>query len=92
MTRQREAIHLTPTELRLLLRLASRPGHVVSHRDLLAGVWGPEHADKVGYLSVYIRHLREKLEEDPASPRYTHTRSRMGYCFSGSDTFLVGAR
>ena len=92
VTGQRETVHLTPTELRLLLRLASRAGCVVSHKDLLAGVWGPEHADKVGYLSVHIRHLREKLEEDPASPRHIHTRSRMGYCFSGSGTFRVGAQ
>ena len=47
-------------------------------------MWGPEYAGEVGYLSVYIRYLRQKIEDDPANPRYICTRWRMGYYFAGN--------
>jgi len=84
VTRRGEEIHLTPTESRLLMFLVSQKGRIVSHRELLISVWGPEYAEEVGYLSVYIRYLRQKVEDDPANPRYICTRWRMGYYFAGN--------
>ncbi len=81
--RHGEVIHLTPTESRLLLSLLSRRGEVVPHRELLINAWGPEYAEAVDYLSVYVRYLREKLEEDPSNPQYIRTRWGIGYYFAG---------
>ncbi len=83
-----EAVHLTPIESRLLMYLVSQKGRIVPHRELLTSVWGPEYAEEVGYLSVYIRYLRRKIEDDPSNPRYIHTRWRMGYYFAGNGAFL----
>lgn len=85
VTRRGQAVALTPTELRLLMSLVSRRGHVVGHEELLTSVWGPEYAKDIGYLSVYIRYLRQKIEDDPASPRYIRTRWKVGYYFAGKD-------
>lgn len=82
--RRGEGIHLTPTESRLLMYLVSQKGRIVSHKELLTSVWGPEYAEDVGYLSVYVRYLRRKVEDDPANPRYIRTRWRMGYYFAGN--------
>jgi two-component system KDP operon response regulator KdpE len=79
VTRDGEAVHLTPTEYRLLLALARRPGHVITHADLLAEVWGVEYRDEVDYLRTYIRYLRQKLEPDPSNPRYLLTQPGVGY-------------
>jgi two-component system KDP operon response regulator KdpE len=76
-------IELTPTESRLLMYLASQNGRIVPHKELLINVWGPEYAKEMGYLSVYIRYLRQKIEDDPAHPRYICTRWKVGYYFSG---------
>ena len=84
VTRRGQEVHLTPTETRLLMYLVSQKGRVVSHKELLTSVWGPEYAGEVGYLSVYIRYLRQKIEDDPANPRYICTRWRMGYYFAGN--------
>jgi two-component system KDP operon response regulator KdpE len=84
VTRQGEGVHLTPTESRLLMYLVSQKGRIVPHRELLISVWGPEYAEEVGYLSVYIRYLRQKIEDDPSNPRYIRTRWRMGYYFAGN--------
>jgi DNA-binding response OmpR family regulator len=84
VARQGEAIHLTPTESRLLMYLVSQKGRIVPHRELLVSVWGPEYEEEVGYLSVYIRYLRQKIEDDPSNPRYICTRWRMGYYFAGN--------
>jgi|YNPNPStandDraft_1061719.scaffolds.fasta_scaffold01474_14 two-component system KDP operon response regulator KdpE len=81
-----EPVSLTPTESRLLLYLASQQGKVVSHQELLTQVWGPAYNDAVGYLSVYIRYLRQKIEDDPANPRYIRTRWRVGYYFAANGT------
>jgi two-component system KDP operon response regulator KdpE len=80
--RDGEQIELTPTESQILLYLASKPGHVFSHQELLTRVWGDEHKDDTGYLSVYIRYLRRKVEQDPNNPIYIRTRWGMGYYFS----------
>jgi DNA-binding response OmpR family regulator len=87
VTHNGESIHLTPTESRLLMCLVGQRGRIVPHKELLVSVWGPEYAEDVGYLSVYIRYLRRKIEDDPANPRYICTRWGMGYYFSGDGTF-----
>jgi two-component system KDP operon response regulator KdpE len=95
VTRGGESIHLTPTESRLLMYLVSQKGRIVSHGELLTSVWGPEYAEELGYLSVYIRYLRQKMEDDPSDPRYIRTRWRMGYYFAGNGVVrpeLEGAR
>jgi DNA-binding response OmpR family regulator len=81
--RRGEPIDLSPTESRLLMCLASHQGRTVPQKDLLTAVWGPECANEAGYLSVYIRYLRRKIEDDPANPRYIRTRWGVGYYFDG---------
>ena len=76
-----ELVELSPTEYRLLAHLVQERGHIVSHRDLLTSVWGPEYPDELRYLSVYIRYLRRKIEHDPSNPRYIQTRWKLGYLF-----------
>jgi two-component system KDP operon response regulator KdpE len=73
------AVHLSPREFALLERLARAPGRVVTHRQLLADVWGGEHVDQLHYLRIYMGHLRAKLEDDPAEPRYLLTELGVGY-------------
>ena len=77
-----EEVRLTPTEFNLLVELASRPGEVVPHETLLAKVWGPEYRGEHHYLKVYIGRLRNKLEADPASPRFVETVRGVGYRFA----------
>ncbi len=72
-------IHLTPIEYKLLTTLARYAGKVVTHRQLLKEVWGPLHVEEGHYLRVYMRQLRNKLEEDPAQPRYLLTELGVGY-------------
>ena len=72
-------VHLTPLEYRLFERLARAPGKVVTHRQLLADVWGSEQVDQLHYLRIYMGHLRAKLERDPADPRYLLTELGVGY-------------
>ncbi|HID63881.1 MAG TPA: response regulator transcription factor [Anaerolineae bacterium] len=85
VTRRGELLYLTPTESRLLMCLVSQKGQIVPHRELLINVWGPEYADEVGYLSVYIRYLRRKIEDDPSKPTYIRTRWGRGYYFAGDE-------
>jgi len=74
-----QEIHLTRTEYQLLSTLVRHAGKVVTHRQLLTEVWGPDATDKAGYLRVYMRHLRHKLEAEPACPRYLQTEIGVGY-------------
>jgi two-component system KDP operon response regulator KdpE len=74
-----QAVTLTHTEFTLLRELARQPNRVLLHADLLAAVWGLEYRDDVDYLRAYVRYLRRKLEEDPASPRYIVTSPGAGY-------------
>jgi two-component system KDP operon response regulator KdpE len=73
------SVHLTPTEFRLLARLVRQPGQVVTHRQLLADVWGPEHVDQLQYLRLYMGQLRSKLEARPADPQWLLTEPGVGY-------------
>jgi two-component system KDP operon response regulator KdpE len=72
-------VHLTPIEFRLLAVLAKHLGMVVTHRQLLSEVWGPSHIGQTHYLRIYMKQLRDKLEEDPVRPRYLVTETGVGY-------------
>jgi two-component system KDP operon response regulator KdpE len=72
-------IHLTPIEYKLLTTLIRYAGRVMTHRQLLKEVWGPLHVEEGHYLRVYMRQLRNKLEENPAHPRYLVTELGVGY-------------
>jgi two-component system KDP operon response regulator KdpE len=72
-------IHLTPIEYKLLTTLIRYAGRVMTHRQLLKEVWGPLHVEEGHYLRVYMRQLRNKLEKNPAQPRYLVTELGVGY-------------
>src|SRR5262245_48429287 len=72
-------IHLTPIEYKLLTTLIRYAGRVMTHRQLLKEVWGPLHVEEGHYLRVYMRQLRNKLEDNPAHPRYLVTELGVGY-------------
>ncbi|WP_137890928.1 response regulator [Ramlibacter sp. 2FC] len=79
VTLRGEPLHLSPIEYRLLERLARQPGQVLTHRQLLADVWGAQQVDQLHYLRIYMGHLRAKIEADPAAPRYLLTELGVGY-------------
>ena len=79
VSRDGEALRLTPKEFDLLAALASNPGRVMTHRKLLQQVWGPAHVDDVPYLRVFVGQLRQKLEADPARPALILTEPGIGY-------------
>ena len=72
-------VHVTPTEYRLLSMLMANAGRVLTHRQLLREVWGPSHAGQSHYLRIYMGHLRQKLELDPAQPQHLLTETAVGY-------------
>lgn len=72
-------VHLTPIEFKLLLELAKKPGRVVTHRQLLVLVWGPNAVEQTHYLRVHMAALRRKIEEDAARPRWLLTEAGVGY-------------
>lgn len=72
-------VHLTPIEYRLLTVLMANAGRVMTHRQLLREVWGPAHSEHSHYLRIYMGHLRQKLEADPAQPRHLLTETAVGY-------------
>ncbi|NYF31128.1 response regulator [Sphingopyxis chilensis] len=72
-------IHLTPKEYAVLAELARRPDRVLSHSQLLKSVWGPAQTDRVEYLRIAIRGLRQKLEADPSQPRLIINELAVGY-------------
>jgi two-component system KDP operon response regulator KdpE len=73
------AVHLTPTEFKLLARLVRNNGQVVTHRQLLGDVWGAEFTEHTHYLRLYMGQLRAKLEADPAEPHLLLTEPGVGY-------------
>jgi two-component system KDP operon response regulator KdpE len=73
------ALRLTPIEYRVLAVLAQHAGMVVTHRQLLTEVWGPTHERDTHYLRVYMKQLREKLEQEPSRPRHLVTEPGVGY-------------
>jgi len=81
ITKGGQAVRLTPTEHRLLATLVANPGKVMTTPQLLRAVWGPNQADNAHYLRIYMGHLRHKLEDNPAQPRYMITETGVGYRF-----------
>jgi two-component system KDP operon response regulator KdpE len=77
--RKGEEVHLTPIEYRLLMALVANTGRVMTQRQLLKDVWGPSHAEQGHYLRIYMGHLRQKLERDPAQPEHLLTETAVGY-------------
>ncbi len=76
-----EEVKLTPTEYEILKLLALHAGRVVTHKQLLRAIWGPNFQDETHYLRVYVGQLRRKIEDDPARPRYILTEAGVGYRF-----------
>ena len=83
VSRQGESVHLTPKELDLLRYLTQRANQVLSHRELLQAVWGPDYGDQVDYLRVFVKNLRKKIEANPEHPQYIMTEPWVGYRFKG---------
>ena len=74
-------VTLRPTEYRLLYHLVNNAGRLLTHETLLSKVWGHEYRDESHYLRLYITYLRQKLERDPAHPKYILTERGVGYRF-----------
>ena len=85
-----QAVKLTPKEFELLECLVRNMGRVVTHRQLLASVWGADHIDDLQYLRVFMGQLRQKLEPTPDKPRWILTEQGVGYGLSA--TALPGSR
>jgi two-component system KDP operon response regulator KdpE len=79
VTRAGIDVHLTPIEFDLLRVLAQHRGRLITHRQLLQEVWGPEYGEETHYLRVHIAHIRAKLEPDPHRPRQLVTEPGVGY-------------
>lgn len=79
VTRSGQIVKLTPTEYRLLSVLVANCGRVVTNPQLLREVWGPSNSENGHYLRIYMGHLRQKLEDDPAQPKYLITETAVGY-------------
>jgi two-component system KDP operon response regulator KdpE len=79
--RQGEIVHLTPTEFELLALLMRNQGAPVTHAKLLRSVWGPEYGTELDYLRSFVKTLRQKVEEDPAKPKYIVTEPWVGCRF-----------
>jgi two-component system KDP operon response regulator KdpE len=79
VVRDGEEVHLTPIEFDLVRVLAQHRGRLVTHRQLLHEVWGPEYGQETHYLRVHVAHIRAKLELDPSRPQYLITEPGVGY-------------
>lgn len=78
---EEELVKLRPTEYRLLYHLVQNAGWVLTYDQILSRVWGYEYRDEPHYVRLYINYLRQKLEEDPANPKYILTERGVGYRF-----------
>lgn len=76
---EKNEIRLTPLEFKLLALLVKHAGKVLTHRQILKEVWGPDHTDDAQYLRVFVHALRRKLEPEPSRPKYLHTETGVGY-------------
>ncbi|GLS06346.1 DNA-binding response regulator [Chitiniphilus shinanonensis] len=85
VTKAGQPVHLTPIEFRLLATLIRHADKVLTQRDLLREVWGPSHTESSQYLRVYMGHLRQKLEDNPADPRHILTETGVGYRLVGGN-------
>ncbi|HSW38401.1 MAG TPA: response regulator transcription factor [Acidobacteriota bacterium] len=84
VTQGEKQAHLTPKELDLLRYLTQHPNRVISHREMLQAVWGPDYGNQVDYLRVFIKNLRRKIESNPDTPRLITTEPWVGYRFNGT--------
>lgn len=82
-------VKLTPKQYGLLQYLARHAGKVVTHDQLLREVWGAEHAEDVHYLRIFMRKLRQRIERDPARPRYIQTELGVGYRLLAADQLIT---
>jgi two-component system KDP operon response regulator KdpE len=82
VTRGGEPVHLTPTEWQVVEVLVRNPGKLISQRQLLQEVWGPQYRSETNYLRLYLAQVRRKLEPEPSRPRYFLTEPGMGYRFN----------
>lgn len=80
-----QEVHLTPTEYDLLCELTRNAGKVLTHKELLQRVWGPDYSGENTYLRTFIRHLRRKLEPDPTQPRFLLNELGVGYLVPPAD-------
>ena len=78
-------VHLTPKEFDLMVHLVRHAGKVLTHRSLLAAVWGGDYVEQTEYLRVFIGQLRKKIEPNPATPQYILTEPWIGYRFQPGD-------
>lgn len=76
-------VHLTATEFRLLSLLVERRGWVLTHDQILSHVWGSNHLGDRNNVKLYVWYLRQKIEANPAHPRWILTKRGIGYCFAG---------
>ena len=76
-----QRVKLTPREFRLFALLVENAGRILTHKQVLEKVWGWEYIDDLDYVRIYISHLRQKIEPDPALPRYIITEPGVGYYF-----------
>jgi DNA-binding response OmpR family regulator len=76
-----ELVKLRPTEYRLLYHLVQNAGWVMTYDQILSKVWGYEYRDEPHYVRLYVNYLRQKLEKDPANPKYILTERGVGYRF-----------
>jgi two-component system KDP operon response regulator KdpE len=83
VTKAGAAVKLSPKEYALLRLLLLHRGKVITHRQLLRELWGPNAEEQTHYLRVYMTHLRQKLEDEPNQPKYFRTESGIGYRFTG---------
>ena len=79
VTLRGESVKLTPTEYALLRLMVQHAGRVLTHRQILKEVWGPAYIDESHYLRVYFSQLRQKIEDNPALPKYLLTEPGVGY-------------
>ena len=76
-----ERVKLTPIEFRLLALLIENANHILTHKQLLEKVWGWEYSDELDYTRIYTWKLRQRIEPDPAQPKYIITEPGVGYYF-----------
>ena len=79
VTARGRQVRLTPKEFELLRYFVMHANKVLSHRELLQAVWGPDYGDQVDYLRVFVNQLRKKIEADPSNPAILLTEPWVGY-------------
>ena len=84
VSREGVSTHLTTKELDLMRYLTQHANQVVSHRELLQAVWGPDYGDQVDYLRVFVKNLRKKMEPNPEQPQHIMTEPWVGYRLRGT--------